>query len=111
MGLYGPVSAANPCRDDITRHCGDVQAGQGRVARCIAENREKFSAECQATMSKARDDVEALMVACREDRKRLCADVNPGRGRILRCMHEHRAEITPECRDELERVRADWQEN
>lgn len=106
--LVPVVEAASPCRDDVVQYCGEVERGEGRVASCIAENQDKFSAECQASMRKAREDVEALMVACKDDRERYCSGVKPGRGQILRCMREHRDELSAACRDEADRVRAEW---
>lgn len=102
------VYADRPCKDDVAKYCGDVEPGEGRIARCIAKNKDKFSPECRAAMTKARQDVEAIFVSCYEDQKKYCADIEPGQGRVMRCMREHREQLSDKCRSEVERVRQDW---
>jgi hypothetical protein len=36
---------------------------------------------------------------CAADFKKFCPGMQPGRGRIYRCMMSHEAELTPACRD------------
>lgn len=36
---------------------------------------------------------------CASDIARLCGNVVPGGGRVLRCLDAHRAELSPACRD------------
>jgi hypothetical protein len=36
--------------------------------------------------------------ACRADLERLCKGVEPGEGRIVKCMKEHEAELSAECK-------------
>lgn len=38
---------------------------------------------------------------CAEDAKKLCKGVEPGEGRIVRCMKEHESELSPACRDNV----------
>lgn len=40
-----------------------------------------------------------LFQACRADYRRLCPDVQMGGGRILACLNQHAAELSPECRN------------
>ena len=36
--------------------------------------------------------------ACRQDRENLCKNVERGGGRIVRCMAEHRAQLSSSCK-------------
>jgi hypothetical protein len=36
--------------------------------------------------------------ACAQDIKRLCKDTQPGAGRIVKCLKEHEAELSSECK-------------
>ncbi|NWH07971.1 MAG: hypothetical protein HXY22_04870 [Alphaproteobacteria bacterium] len=49
----------------------------------------------------------AVRQACRSDAMRLCALVQRGGGRILQCLRDHRADVTPACREALDKVPAD----
>ncbi|MGJ0621525.1 MAG: hypothetical protein ACR65Z_12565 [Methylocystis sp.] len=42
---------------------------------------------------------------CKADYAKLCSGVMPGGGRILACFQAHKAEVSPDCRDALSRVK------
>jgi hypothetical protein len=42
-----------------------------------------------------------LRAACMADAKKFCADVQPGGGRIVQCLHGREKELAPACRDAL----------
>ena len=37
---------ASECREDITTHCKNVQAGEGRILQCLKDNQGKLSQAC-----------------------------------------------------------------
>lgn len=39
--------------------------------------------------------------ACRDDAKRLCTSVQPGGGRVMGCLKDKQAELSPACRTAL----------
>jgi cysteine rich repeat protein len=43
----------------------------------------------------------ALRAACTADAKRLCAEVQPGGGRIVQCLRARDKELSSACRDAL----------
>ena len=49
---------ATSCWDDITEHCAEVEMGEGRIATCLLESRDKVTPECQQAM----EDVELEVV-------------------------------------------------
>jgi hypothetical protein len=44
--------------------------------------------------------------ACKADVEKLCKDVQPGEGKILGCLKEHQADLSPGCTAQLKAVKA-----
>jgi hypothetical protein len=36
--------------------------------------------------------------ACAPDIKRFCADIDPGQGRVVRCLRDHESQLSPSCK-------------
>jgi hypothetical protein len=51
------------------------------------------------------------MKACQPDRQKYCAGVEKGGGRIMACMKEHAAQLSPGCKSALQAMRAERQSN
>jgi hypothetical protein len=49
--------------------------------------------------------ISAAVNACRDDRARLCADVAPGGGRILRCLAAQAPAVSAKCKSALIQAR------
>jgi hypothetical protein len=100
----------NACLADVERLCKDMPPGGGRIARCLRDNEASVSAECKAHMAKMRENVlarvKAFSEACKGDLGQYCKDVQPGQGRITRCLRENEAKLSPSCREQLAKV--DW---
>jgi hypothetical protein len=43
-----------------------------------------------------------LRQACKADAKKLCSNIRLGGGRMLRCLEDHAADLSPACRDALD---------
>lgn len=44
--------------------------------------------------------------ACQEDREKLCAGIEPGEGRIARCMHDNLERVSPACKEQMTAMKA-----
>jgi hypothetical protein len=48
--------------------------------------------------------------ACADDAKKLCSDVPPGRGNVMKCLREHQADLSAACKDRLQAAQTRVQE-
>ena len=90
-----------PCMADFEKLCKDVQPGEGRVARCMKEHEKELSPGCKANIEKAKERIKDVAEACRGDAENFCSDVEPGKGRILRCLKQHEGELSTSCKEQL----------
>mmetsp|Transcript_18814 Transcript_18814/g.52452 ORF Transcript_18814/g.52452 Transcript_18814/m.52452 type:complete len:892 (-) Transcript_18814:83-2758(-) len=109
------VLLAEACRDDVSRFCGDVEGGNGRVHTCLRKNREQLSQKCKDEERKLNiiqseniDLRPRLKMLCRGERAVFCNSVAPGKGRVVRCLQESLAKpgFSEGCRSELDRRQA-----
>jgi hypothetical protein len=113
-GTRGPNPAGPPgsenvrgaCRADVERLCGDVQPGGGARRQCLRQHQNDLSPACHERVSRIRQRMAQVRQACSGEAQRLCADVQPGHGAILRCMRQHESQLSNECREALPQRRA-----
>ncbi len=48
----------------------------------------------------------AVRQACQPEIEKLCAGIQPGGGRIMQCIRQHRAEVSDTCRSAMRSARA-----
>jgi hypothetical protein len=102
----GARQGSRPCEEEIKRLCPDIKPGEGRIAECVRQHEKEFSPQCQkkhAEMEKHKQAVEHAKKACHDDVQKFCKDVDPGEGRMVRCLEEHEKNLTEGCRATLER--------
>jgi hypothetical protein len=49
-----PHEFAKACGADIKTHCGNVEKGEGRIAECMKQNKDKLSDSCKAKLEEMR---------------------------------------------------------
>ena len=96
-----------PCRADTEKFCPGLKPGPQSMA-CMKEHTKELSEGCRANIEKMtkagekmRAGMEKKMAACKDDAKKLCADVKTGGGKLLGCLREHEAELSDDCKTAL----------
>jgi len=118
------ILLAEACRQDVAKYCKKVEPGEGRTLACLRQNREKLQPDCrreelQLSLLAARDIRlrPKLKKLCSEEMTVFCAEVKPGRGRMMRCLQENlsQPQFSEACRQEVakreEAMQADFREN
>jgi hypothetical protein len=104
LSIASGVSAEEvdkPCVADAKKLCKDVQPGEGRIARCMKEHEKELSPGCKHNIAKAKEKIKDVAEACRDDADKLCKDIEPGKGRILRCLKLHEGELSAACKEQM----------
>jgi hypothetical protein len=109
-GTHAWAAGGNPCSQDITKFCKDVQKGGGRIADCLKQHENDLSAACKDHVAK-REKSRELSQACKDDVAKLCKDVKPGDGRILGCLKEHKSELSAQCKKDLDQSKKAQRKN
>ena len=93
-----------PCAADAKKFCGDVQPGQGRIAKCMKAHEAELSPACREGMKARAEKAERVREECKPDVEKFCQGIAPGGGRIRSCLRARQAELNPACAADLKRA-------
>ena len=91
------------CDAEVQQFCPDSLAGEDR-RRCVAQRMKRLPLPCQQIVRQRMlrwKEAEGYKVACAEDLKRVCREVEPGDGQILQCLQERAQDISEGCYQSL----------
>ena len=101
------------CNTELGAYCSQVIPGQNRLLACLYANGEKLSGQCEtalyqaaSTLDRAISTVAYLADQCRVDIDSKCASVQPGQGRIVQCLADHKDGLSQPCTQAFSTVRA-----
>lgn len=112
-----PSTAEDACAADAARLCaganqtrtapfaGPGKGGSVEVLGCLRANQSKLTAACQQQLAAALHKAEDVAVECEGDANRLCADVEPGNGRVAACLVQKQSELSQSCQGAINTVR------
>lgn len=107
--VHGGPHHDGPCAKDVETLCPGIKPGDGRIATCLKEHQDKVSPECKAQHEKMKEARHEMKEACKGDIEKFCADIKKGRGRIMKCMKQHKDELSEGCRSEMADLKKDFQ--
>jgi hypothetical protein len=82
------------CRGDYMRLCATVLPGEGRIARCLAENRPSLSPACEKSLTAA--------MACKTDIEAFCR-ASSGLRELRACLAGVGGKLTAQCQASLKK--------
>ena len=112
-GAVDRVSAAEdklPCAEEIAKHCKEVKPGGGRILSCLDEHQKELSDSCRKKLEESKKKLMEAQQACTGDMEKFCKDVQPGEGRILKCLREHSQELSIVCSQVIDKTKGKTQE-
>jgi len=114
-----PLSDA--CKEDKEKFCADVKPGMGRVHQCLRDHKDELTEACKKEeegLNVVQSDNVLLRPgvtnACSEEIVVHCKGVQPGRGRLFKCLQENMAKVefsqkcTEQIREKAERAAQFW---
>ena len=97
------VEGKGACRADAEKFCKGVPPGHGNIARCMKQHEAELSPACKERIEEGKEKAKEFIDACKPDAEKFCKGVAPGQGRILRCLKEHEAQLSPVCKAHFKR--------
>lgn len=95
----------NPCSGDVKKFCPETEPGQMNIMKCLMQHKDELSAQCKEFGHHVRESAKEVKDACKDDAKKFCGDIQPGQGRIVKCMREHKKDLSATCQSEIESAR------
>ena len=92
------------CGADIKQHCDGLGKKAQKILMCLAAYEDQLSPQCKQGISEAtmaiKTGAAALdysIGACEADADKYCLAVEPGEGRLLRCIKANESKVSQQC--------------
>ena len=87
------------CSEEIAQYCKEVKPGGGRLIACLKEHEKDLTPLCREKVASIEKRLEEAKQLCAADTDKFCKGIQPGEGRIAKCLNEHIEEISLACRE------------
>ena len=91
------------CGKDVETYCKEVKKGEGKIMKCLKKNEDSVSRGCIKFTEKMKKEFKSkamvFFVTCGGDISRYCSGVKRGEGRIIRCLHKNKDDLSKDCSD------------
>ena len=92
------------CADDIEKYCKEIKPGGGRLLECLKAREAELSVSCRGKIGELQGIIKGCEQACSGDIAQFCKEVQPGGGRIIKCLRGHDKELSSSCSAKLEMI-------
>lgn len=111
-GVQGSLDTfTEGCQQELTTFCKDVTPGDGRILACLYAFQDKLTSRCEhalydsvGQLKKTLTDLTYAVNECQDDLQNICADVEPGQGRVLDCLENNADVVSGPCKTALKDV-------
>lgn len=107
-------SVKTGCKTELASYCEGVTPGEGRTLACLYAYQDKLSQRCEYALYDASSQLGRMVAAltyvsseCGDELKKLCADAEPGQGRVRQCLEKNAQQLSPRCSTALRDVHAE----
>lgn len=100
----GAVVTDGGCFADFHKYCPEAKGWKERKA-CADKNMDNFSPECKEHMKARKEEFVQAHEACKADMEKFCSSEKPGHGAKIHCLVEHKDEVSPACRMEMDKMK------
>ena len=90
------------CREDIEKICPNLTMKNG-LGKCLRSHKDEFSKECQEKAELRKAEFKIAVKDCKNDVKKVCAGIEHGDGRIIKCLKENTEKLSPACKTHVEK--------
>jgi len=92
------------CAEEIEKFCKEIKPGGGRIMECLRAHEAELCASCRGKIGELQGVIKDCEQACSGDIAQFCKEVQPGGGRIIKCLRERDKELSPSCSAKLEMI-------
>ena len=92
------------CKDDAQKLCPGLEHNSRKAFMCLAAYEDNLSNQCKLGIAEAAMTLEKGMMAidysiraCQQDADAYCLDVEPGDGRIIKCLKKNESLLAQQC--------------
>ncbi len=110
-GSFTVTSTVKGCGEDIEQHCPGLGNKPDKMFLCLAAYEDQLTPQCKQDVLDARLAIETgraaieySIRACEADADTFCLDVQPGEGRMLKCLKANETSISPACKTALNKT-------
>jgi hypothetical protein len=104
----------NACSREIAKFCPNIKPGMFALMDCLEKHEKKLTPACkeyEATLlgrrAEKREKVKELITfrnSCRNDMAKFCNDADPMHGGMIKCLEDHKKEISSSCSEGLRMI-------
>ncbi len=101
------------CAADVKSYCSQVTPGEGRLLLCMMAHEDKMSDACYDAMLSLAEGVDLAVSnvlraasSCDADIEKHCSNAELGKGRIVQCLIDKKAELSTSCRAEVSALKS-----